>query len=129
MRSILQNVILASAIASTALATNSAMAASTVNIPFNFTAAGKTLPAGNYLVKHDSTGSFVTLESADASQSLTWLLCPGEAQPTDRKIVLRFDDEANTHVLQSVQFGPMITQRLDKDASKKLASVQGSLGQ
>ena len=35
----------------------------TVNVPFNFTVAGKTLPAGSYLVNHDSTGSFVTLES------------------------------------------------------------------
>jgi len=129
MRSILQNVILASAIASTTLTANSAMAASTVNVPFNFTAAGKALPAGKYLVKHDSTGSFVTLESVDASQSFTWLLCPGEAQPTDRKVVLRFDDAANTHVLQSVQFGPMITQRLDKAESKKLASAQSSQGQ
>jgi hypothetical protein len=129
MRSILQNVILASAIASITLATSSARAASTVNVPFNFTAAGKTLPAGNYLVSHDSTGSFVTLKTVDASQSLTWLLCPGQAQSTDRKIVLRFDDEANAHVLQSIQFGPMITQRLDKSINKKLVSAQGSQGQ
>jgi hypothetical protein len=129
MRSILQNVILASAIATTALATNSAMAASTVNVPFNFTAAGKTLPAGKYLVTHDSTGSFVTLETVDASRSLTWVLCPGQAQPTDSKIVLRFDDEANTHVLQSIQFGPMITQRLDKASNKKLVTAHESQGQ
>jgi hypothetical protein len=129
MRSILQNVILASAIASTGLATNSAMAASRVDVPFNFTAAGKTLPAGTYLVKHDSTGSFVTLQSYDASQSLTWLLSPGQAGPSDRKVVLRFDDESNTHVLQSIQFGSMITPRLDTHADKKLASERTSQGQ
>ena len=129
MRSILQNVIMASAIAATALAANSAMAASTVNVPFSFTAAGKTLPAGSYLVRHDSTGSFVTLQSVDASQSFTWLLSPGLPEPTDRKVILRFDDEADTHVLQSVQFGSMITQRLDKTTNKKLASERDSRGQ
>jgi hypothetical protein len=129
MRSILQNVILASAIASTAWATSSAAAASTVNVPFNFTAAGKTLPAGNYLVKHDSTGSFVTLESIDASQSFSWLLIPGQPKPTDKKVVLRFGNEANTHVLRSIQFGPMITQRLDKSSSRKPASERDSQGQ
>jgi len=129
MRSILQNVILASAIASAGLATNSAMAASRVDVPFNFTAAGKTLPAGTYLVKHDSTGSFVTLESDDASQSFTWLLTPGQPAPYDRKVVLRFDDESNTHVLQSIQCGSMITPRLDKSANKKLASERALQGQ
>ena len=122
MRSILQNVILASAIVSTALATNSAMAATKVNVPFNFTAAGKTLPAGSYLVRQDSTGSFVTLESVDSSESLTWLLTPGQPEPTERKVVLRFDDKGNIHTLQSIQFGSMITQRLDKAINKKEAS-------
>ena len=121
MRSILQNVILASAIGSMALAANSAMAASTVKVPFNFTAAGKTLPAGSYLVKHDSTGSFVTLESVDSTQSFTWLLSPGQPGPTEKKVALRFDDRGDTHVLQSIQFGSMITQRLDKTSNRKHA--------
>jgi len=129
MRSILQNVIFASAIASTALATNSAMAATRLDVPFNFTAAGKSLPAGSYVVKRDSTGGFVTLESVDASRSFSWLLTPGSPQPTDKKIVLRFDDEANTHVLQSIQFGSMITQRLDKTKNQKLTSEQEPQGQ
>src|ERR1700722_13656578 len=129
MRSILQNVILASAIVSTALATNSAMAATKVNVPFNFTAAGKPLPAGSYLVRQDSTGSFVTLESVDSSESLTWLLTPGQPEPTERKVVLRFDDKGNIHTLQSIQFGSMITQRLDKAINKKEASERDPQGQ
>jgi hypothetical protein len=128
MRSILQNVILASAIGSMALATSSAMAASTVRVPFSFTAAGKTLPAGSYLVKHDTTGNFVTLESVDAQQSFTWLLSPGQPAPTDKRVALKFDDRGNTHVLQSIQFGSRVTPRLDKNSNKKPESAQVSPG-
>jgi hypothetical protein len=129
MRSILQNVFLASAIASTALATNAAMAATRLDVPFTFTAAGKTLPAGSYTVKRDSSGGFVTLESADASQSFTWLLTPGKPKPTDEKIVLRFDDGTSTRVLQSIQFGSMITPRLDKGKNERMISERDSRGQ
>ena len=86
MQSIFRKVILASAfgIAAT-LAANTAIAATIVDVPFNFTVAGKTLPAGTYHVIHDSTGSFVTLESQNSSQSYTWLLRPGQPKPNDEK--------------------------------------------
>jgi hypothetical protein len=113
MRSILRKAILASAFgAAVALAGNSAMAATRVNVPFNFTVAGKTLPAGGYHLVHDPSSAFVTLRSLESNDSYTWLLTPGPSE-YDKKIALRFDDLNGTHVLQSVQYGSMVTPRLD----------------
>jgi hypothetical protein len=118
MQSIFKKVLLASAIAATAaLATNSAMASTTVNVPFSFKVAGKILPAGNYRVEHDSTGSFVTLASLKSSQSFTWILSPGHAEPAGHKVALKFEDRDRTHVLESIQFGSMVTPNLDKAKS------------
>lgn len=127
MRSILRKVILASAFgAAVALAANSASATSRVNVPFEFKVAGKTLPAGGYHVSHDSTGSFVTLRSIDSSASYTWLLAPGQVDGT-KKIALNFDERNGTHVLESIQFGSMVTPRLDK--SKSIDLERESRGQ
>jgi hypothetical protein len=113
MRSILRKAILASVFgAAVALAGNSAMAATRVNVPFNFTVAGKTLPAGGYHLVHDPSSAFVTLRSLESNDSYTWLLTPGPSE-YDKKIALRFDDLNGTHVLQSVQYGSMVTPRLD----------------
>jgi hypothetical protein len=117
MRSILRKVILASAFgAAVALAGNSAMAATRVNVPFDFSVAGKTLPAGGYDIVHDGSKAFITLRSLDATESYTWLLNPGPAE-SSTKIALRFDDRNGTHVLQSVQYGSMTTPRLDHTKS------------
>jgi hypothetical protein len=117
MRFILRKVILASAFgAALALAGNSAMAATRVNVPFNFSVAGKTLPAGGYNLVHDPTSAFVTLRSLDSNDSYTWLLTPGPSE-YDKKIALKFHEGNGTHVLQSVQYGSMVTPRLDKKNS------------
>ena len=117
MRSILRKVILASAFgAAVALAGNSAMAATRVNVPFSFNVAGQTLPAGAYNLVHEPTSAFVTLASLDSNSSYTWLLTPGPSEDS-KKIALKFDDRNGTHVLQSVQYGSKITPRLDKTKS------------
>ena len=117
MRSILRKVILASAFgAAVALAGNSAMAATRINVPFNFKVAGATLPAGAYHIVHDSNSAFVTLRSLESSESYTWLLTPGPAEGS-KKIALKFDDRNGTHVLESVQYGSQITPRIDKGKS------------
>ena len=132
MQSMFRKVILMHAVGIVAtLAANTAMgatAATGVNVPFIFTVAGKTLPAGSYHVIRDSTSSFVTLESRDSSQSFTWLLSPGQPNPNDKKVALRFDNRNDAHVLQSIQFGSMVTPRLDKIRNKKRASERDSQG-
>lgn len=117
MRSILRKVIVTSAFGvALALAGNSAMAATRVNVPFSFSVAGQTLPAGAYNLVHEPTSAFVTLRGVDSNSSYTWLLNPGPAE-TDQKVALKFDDQNGRKILQSVQYGSKITPRLDKGRS------------
>jgi hypothetical protein len=118
MHSILRNFVLAPAVmAAAALATNAAMA-ETVKVPFNFTVAGKDFPAGYYSVKREFCQGMVTLRNSATSQSFTSIIAPGAPAPTDTAVTLRFDELGQDHVLQSVQFGPLITPKLDKKAKQ-----------
>ena len=115
MGSTLRNFVLApAAMAAAALATNTAMA-ETLKVPFTFTVDGKDFPAGLYSVRQ-SSHNLVTLISKDASQSFTWVVAPGDPAPTDTAVTLRFSELGETHALRSVQYGPLITPRLDKGA-------------
>jgi hypothetical protein len=120
MGSTLRNFVLAPAVmAAAALATNTAMA-ETVKVPFKFTVAGKEFPAGYYSVKREMSVGMVTLRSNATSQSFTWIIGPGDPSPTDTAVTLRFDELGQDYVLQSVQFGPLITARLDKKAMQTM---------
>jgi hypothetical protein len=115
MRSKFSSLVLASAaLAAVALTALPAVAttSTTLNVPFSFTVDGQSLPAGMYSVVRDSTGTFVRLQGKDASQRFTWLARPG-ATHSDR-VILKFEGQGKTHVLQSVQFGPLITDSLDQ---------------
>ena len=120
MGSILRNFVLAPAVmAAAALATNTAMAEATLKVPFSFTVAGKNCPAGLYSVHWESSHTnLVTLISKDASQSFTWVVSPGDPAPGDTAVVLRFDEIGDMHALRSVQYGPRITSRLDKNINQ-----------
>jgi hypothetical protein len=127
MRSILRKIILASAFgAAVALTGNSAMAATRVNVPFNFSVGGKTLPAGGYNLVHEPSSAFITLRGIESDDSYTWLLTPGPAE-SDNKIVLKFHDRNGAHVLQSVQYGSKITPRID--SKKSIDMERDSRGQ
>ena len=100
-------------LAAAALAANSAMAAeATVKVPFNFTAAGKVCPAGYYTVQRDA--DFITLTHRGFPESFTWVVGPGAPDPNDTKVALKFDQIGKTHMLQSIQYGSVVTARLDK---------------
>jgi hypothetical protein len=119
MRSKLSTFILAStALAAAALTTLPAVAATstTLNVPFSFTVGGKSLPAGEYLVQRDSSGNIVRLKGKDASQSFAWVAAPA-ATKSDR-VILKFDPQGQTHALQSVQYGPLVTTTLDRKSKK-----------
>jgi hypothetical protein len=120
MGSIFRNFVLAPAvIAAAALATNTAMAETTVKVPFSFTVAGKNCPAGLYSIQWESThGNLVTLKSKEVPQSFTWVVGPGDPTPGDTAVVLRFDELGEMHALRSVQYGSQITSRLDKKANQ-----------
>jgi len=117
MKSIFSKFVLAPAVlAAVALAAVSAKAEATIKVPFNFSVNGKICPAGYYSVQHDDHGSFVTLTSKSSSEVFTWVVGPGVDSPNERKIALKFDELGGSHVLQSVQYGTLITSRLDKKA-------------
>jgi hypothetical protein len=115
MRFNLRSVILASAMmAAAALATNAAMAEAIVNVPFSFTVAGKTCPAGKYIVLKDSGHNFVMLRSKAAPVSFQWLLQAGEDERNSSAVTLRFDRQDQSFALDSIQYGKMTTHQLNK---------------
>jgi hypothetical protein len=106
------------AIAVAAMTSIPAMAvrATTLNVPFSFTVQGKTLPAGEYSVQRDDFGNFVKLESKDATQHITWI---AHSDDTDNsRVVLRFEEHGQDHILQSVQFGRLMSPRLTPKPKK-----------
>ena len=115
MRFLLPKLVMASAVMMAgALAAAPAMAEVMVNVPFSFTVDGKVCPAGRYTIEHNATSSLVSLRSVETwSRSFTWVAGPGDASPTDSRVILRFDVNGGDHELQSVQVGSLITDRLD----------------
>ena len=119
MRSKFSTLILAStALAAVALATIPAVAATstTLNVPFSFTVGGHSLPAGLYLVQRDLSGSILRLQARDGSQGFSSIAIPSERNGD--RAVLRFNSVGQTHVLESIQFGPLLTPKLDKKTRK-----------
>ncbi len=107
------------------LASNPAVAeTTTVKVPFSFKVAGETFPAGDYLIRHDDRGNFVTLAPRGLSQSFTSIVGPGTPSPWEHKIALKFDLVGQTHLLQSIQYGTMITSKLDKEALERERSSE-----
>jgi hypothetical protein len=117
-------------IAAAALTTNSAMAESTINVPFSFTAAGKTLPAGKYIVVHDPIHNFVTLIGQKTRVGFNWILSPGDGLPTDTKVKLEFEQQNQRYALESIHVGALTTHRLDnKPRGSEHKTVVNVLGQ
>ncbi len=128
MKFMLSKSVLAPAVlAAAALAAHSAIAETIVKVPFSFTAEGKTCPAGTYVVNKDS--GFITLTHKGYPESFMWVVGPGAPALTDSKVALTFDQLGGTHVLQSVQYGAVITSRLDKktlrDAERESTRLTG----
>ena len=116
----LRTLVLASAVTATAaLASIPALAATAgstkLYVPFGFTVSGKALPAGNYLVKRD-TGNFISLASADGSSNYSWISNVGDK--ADSNVVLHFGINGQNHVLESVQFGALVSPRLARHSAR-----------
>jgi hypothetical protein len=117
MRTVLGKLVLAPVVlAAAALAASTAAAQATVNVPFSFTAAGKVMPAGTYVLDKDAMANIVMLRNIHSTETFQWLLGPGDPAPTDRNVTLRFDDLDGTHALRSIQFASLITSRLDRNS-------------
>ena len=116
MRSMFSTFVLASTALAAALSTLPAVAetSTTLNVPFSFTVGGKILPAGEYSVERDR--NFVRLKGKDGSQRFTWIAVPAAAE--ENKVVLKFDPQGQTHALQSIQYGPLVTSTVDRKSKK-----------
>jgi hypothetical protein len=114
MRSTMFKLFLVPAIAvAAALATHTAQA-ETVKVPFAFSAMGHDFPAGTYSVDANVNTNVVRLRLENSNKSLVWVLGPGDPNPGDERVALRFLNVAGTRVLESIQFGSKITSRLSQ---------------
>ena len=116
MRINLPKFFLASAVmAAAALTTNTAMAEKHLKVPFDFTVAGKTWPAGMYQVEKEPSSSLVTLKSVDAKKSITFVARPGDAAPNDHRVILKFDNIGDTRALRTLQYESFTSPQFDKE--------------
>ena len=111
MRSILRSLVLAPALLGTA-----AFAASTtaVDVPYSFVAQGKVYPAGQYDVSHEVNSNFLTVRKHDAP-STNFTVTAGAGGEVGNTVSLKFDSYGNTHVLNAVRYGRLMTARLDPE--------------
>ncbi len=110
---VLKSITAAIVITTAALSTHPAKAETTLKVPFDFTVAGQRMPAGLYTVKEDVFHNLVTLRSQDGLKSFSYTLTPGDPDPTDSHIALKFEAAGSSHVLRRIQYGPRVTTLLD----------------
>jgi hypothetical protein len=100
-----------------------------VEVPFAFVAKNHAYRAGAYTISIDDTRSFVTLSQIGKwSQPLTWIVTPGDTDPSHPKVSLTFDVTETGHVLRTIQYEQMITPILDKNL-KQMVERTASLGE
>lgn len=108
MRNILGKIVLMSAVVATTFAANAASSQKRFQVPFSFTVAGQTWPAGTYLIAKNSFTDNVLLQSVDSTKMIALTLGPGDPSPSDRRVILTFAEEDQNHALKSVQYGPLV---------------------
>jgi hypothetical protein len=109
-----KSVLAAIVLTTAALSTHAAKAETTLNVPFSFTVSGQTMPAGAYSVQQDIFHNTVILRNRDASKSFSYALRPGDGNPNEVHVTLRFASSGDGHILESIQFGSKVTSRLDE---------------
>jgi hypothetical protein len=86
-----------------------------VEVPFAFVARNHAYQAGAYVISINDTRSFVTLrEIGKSSQPLTWIVFPGDTDPSHRKVSLTFDVTQSGNVLRTIQYQSLVTANLNK---------------
>ena len=101
------------------VATHTAKAETVLKVPFSFTVAGETMPAGSYTVSQDTYRGLVTLKSMDESKAFSALLVPGDPSPNDVHVALKFEQAGNSHTLKSIQYGGRTTPSLEKKTGER----------
>ncbi|UWZ82126.1 hypothetical protein [Occallatibacter riparius] len=114
MRSTMLKWFLVPAVAAIAALASQTANAEKVNVPFNFSANGQSFPAGAYDVQQGINGSFVTLQQHDGTKHLVSVLEPGVKDPSDSRIVLRFDVNGEDYILDTIQIHAKTTAHMTK---------------
>jgi hypothetical protein len=117
-----RNLVLSSA----ALCATAAFAAEQkrVEVPFDFVVKNHAYQAGAYAISIDSTRSFVTLsEIGKSSQPLTWIVRPGNGDPSHPKYSLTFDVTQSGNVLKTIQYQTLTTPNLNKKPKQAVESI------
>ena len=111
-----KSILAAVVITAGALGTHAAKAETALNVPFSFTVAGQTMPAGVYTVQQDNLHNLVVLRNKTATKSFTYTLRPGDEAPSASHVSLKFEADGDSHVLRFIQVGSKETSRLDSAA-------------
>jgi hypothetical protein len=114
MRLSLHSLVLTPVLLAAAVVTPQHASAAVLHVPFAFTVSGQSLPAGDYSVVPALGGDTVVLYSASQRKTFSWLLAPGEPNPGDRGVIMRFDNTDSGYALRSIQYHAAITRQLDK---------------
>ena len=114
-----KSILAAIVITAGSLTTHTAQAETTLKVPFNFTVAGQSMPAGVYSVSKDTIHDMVILKSMDASKTFSAVLVPGDASPNDTHVALKFDQSGNGHTLKSIQYCGKTTSSLEQGTRER----------
>lgn len=112
MRSTLLKLALFPVVAAAAALAGHTAQAETIDVPFAFSAMGHQFPAGTYSVNANINTNVVTLRLKNSDKAIASVLGPGNPNPGDQRVVLRFTDADGQHVLDTIQFRDKITTRL-----------------
>lgn len=100
-----------------------------IDVPFEFIAGGKTLPAGTYEVMGSSLHNFIWLRNRTADRMAIERTIPVQGKTTARRSTLVFNRYGNTHFLSRVAiYGnetgrQLIRSRLERELSLQTAKA------
>ena len=89
-----------------------------VNVPFNFVAGAKTLPAGEYRVQADGP-SVVWIRSADYKTTLNLIANSAENEQMNGVAALRFNRYGDRYFLSEIWTGSDVGRQLPKSRAEK----------
>ena len=89
-----------------------------VNVPFNFVAGAKTLPAGEYQV-HTERPNVVLIQSMDSKSNMNLTAHSAEDRKMDGVAALRFNRYGDRYFLSEIWTGSDVGRQLPKSRAEK----------
>ena len=89
-----------------------------VNVPFNFVAGAKTLPAGEYQV-HAERPYLVLIQSMDSKSNMSLITHSAEDRQMNGVGALRFNRYGDRYFLSEIWSGSNVGQQLPKSRAEK----------